>query len=87
MQQVLFTIVPDTNWAAIYATDGLTGTNLIQGYVDMGGYVYYIPANLARPSSSVYAMMLMPNGSFILSQSKLPALTPVHTFSGRSIPA
>ena len=87
MQQVLFTVVPDANWPAILATDGPTGTNLIQGYVDMGGYVYYITGNTARPASSVYAMMLMPNGSFIMSQSKLPALTPVHTFSGWNIPA
>ena len=86
VQQVLFTIVPDANWAAIYATDGPSGTNLIQGWNDMGGNVYYITANLSRPSSSVYAAMLMPNGTFIVSQSKLPALTPVLTFMGWDIP-
>lgn len=85
-QQVLYTVVPDANFAAILATDGPLGTNKIQGSVSMGGYTYYITANTARPASSVYAMMLMPNGSFVLSQSKLPALTPVHTFLGWNIP-
>jgi hypothetical protein len=87
MQQVLFTIVTDANFVAILATDGPTGTNLIQGSVSMGGFTYYITANTARPATSVYTMMLMPNGSFIANQSKLPALTPVHTFSGWAIPA
>ena len=93
MQQVLYTIVPDANFPdanfpAILATDGLTGTNLIQGSVSMGGFTYYITANTARPASSVYAMMLMPNGSFIMSQSKRPALVaPLQTFLGWAIPA
>jgi hypothetical protein len=53
----------------------------------MGGYTYYITENTTRPASSIYAMMLMPNGSVIMSQSKQPVLTPVLTFLGWAIPA
>ena len=87
MQQVLYTVVSDANFVAILATDGPGGTNLIQGFVSLGGNTYYITANTARPASSLYAMMLMPNGSMILSQSKQAGLTPVHTFAGWAIPA
>src|ERR1035441_3820263 len=79
-QQVLFTVVPDANWAAICAVDcapptGVTG--LIQGWVENSGFTYYITANTTRPASSLYAMMLMPNGSFIVNQAKQARLAVV----------
>ena len=87
MMQLLYTVVPDASFAAILAADGPTGTNKIENYVSMGGNTYYITENTARPAASLYAMMLMPNGSMILSQSKQAGLTPVHTFAGWAIPA
>jgi hypothetical protein len=86
MQQVLYTIVTDANFVTILATDGPTGTNLIQNWVSLLGNTYYITANTVRPATSTYAAMLMPNGSMITSQSKLPALTPALTFLGWNIP-
>ena len=86
MQQTLFTIVSDADFVAINTTDGATGTRKIQNAVSLGGNTYYITTNLSRPATSTYAMMLMPNGTFIASQSRLPALTPVLTFLGWAIP-
>lgn len=87
MQSVLFTVVSDANFVAINGTDGPAGTQKIQNAVSLGGNTYYITANLTRPATSTYAAMLLSNGSFIVSQSKQPALTPALGFFGWALPA
>jgi len=53
----------------------------------MGGNTYYITGNLTPPGGTTYVARLNANGTFIVSQSKQPALTVVHTFNGWTIPA
>jgi len=87
MTPSFFFVMPDANFAPILAAEGPLGTNVIQGYVSMGGNTYYITSNLTPPSGTNYACRMNSNGGFIVSQSKKPALTPAHTFFGWDIPA
>jgi hypothetical protein len=87
MSPALFVIIADANFPAIDAVDGALGTQKIQNAVSMGGFTYYVTSNLVPPGGTVYLARLNANGSFIVSQSKQPALTTRHTFMGWTIPA
>lgn len=88
MTPAFFIVVTDANYAPILATDGPSGTNLIQGSVSRNGFTSYITGNLTPPGTRLYAMRINADGSFILSQSKLPGYTTVaDTFAGWTIPA
>lgn len=87
MNPSLFIVIASASFAAILAVDGPGGTGLIQGSVDMGGNVYYITGNLTPPGGTLYIARLNANGTFLVSQSRQPALTTIHTFAGWTIPA
>jgi len=82
MNSAFFFVIPDASFASILATD-----NQIQGYVSMSGSTYYITGNPTPPGGTTYACRMNANGTFIRSQARQPALTPVHTFFGWNIPA
>lgn len=84
-----FFIIADASFAAILATDGPTGTNLIENHNSFLGFTYYMTLNLTPPGGTVYAKRLNADGSFLVSQSVQPGLTggPVNSFAGWGIPA
>ncbi len=82
MTPALFVIVPDSSFAAIQLADAA-----IQGSVSMGGFTYYITGTLTPPSGTDYVARLNANGSFLVSQSRQPALAAAaQTFAGWAIP-
>lgn len=88
MNPSFFVVVTDANFVPILAADGPSGTNLIQGSVSRGGFTSYITGNLTPPGTRLFAMRMNADGSFILSQAKLPGYTTVaDTFAGWAIPA
>ncbi len=87
MNASLFVIISDASFAPIKSADDLLTPPQIQGSVSLGGNTYYITGNLTPPGGTTYIARLNANGAFIVSQSKQPALTCVHTFNGWAIPA
>ena len=88
MTPAFFIVVTDANFVPILATDGPTGTNLIQGSVSRNGFTSYITGNLTPPATRLYAARLNADGSFIVSQSKQAGYTTVaDTFMCWAIPA
>ncbi len=80
MNPSLFVVVTDAVFAGISDPQ-------IQGSESLGGNTYYITGNLTPPTPTLYIARLNANGTFIVNQSKQPALTPIHTFFGWAIPA
>jgi len=87
MNASLFVVISDAAFATLKAADDLLTPPQIEGSVSMGGNTYYITGNLTPPGGTTYIARLNANGTFIVSQSKQPALTVVHTFNGWTIPA
>lgn len=87
MSPALFVIIADASFAPIQTADAQLAQPQIQNAVHMGGFTYYITGNLTPPGGTVYVARLNANGSFIVSQSRQPALSAAaHTFAGWAIP-
>ena len=80
MSPALFVVMTDANFAGV-------SDSQIQGSVSLNGNTYFITGTLTPPAGTLYVARLNANGTFIVSQSRQPALTPALTFFGWAIPA
>lgn len=81
-------IIADASFAAILATDGPTGTGLIQGSISRNGFTHYVTGNLTAPLGNLYVMRQLANGGFLSNVSRQPGYTTItDTFFGWPTPA